>query len=327
MNATVPVLSIVIPVHNKEAFVSKTIQCVLDQTYKDFELILVNDGSNDLSGDICNQYALLDSRIKVIHQKNGGVSNARNTGIKASKNELIAFLDADDYWNKEYLSKMTYLIDRFPEVDIYSSKYAEILDGKIVHKKEYFSPEQEFVLFDLIERCAKKAHFPIHSSSVIIRKKIIELVGYFDERINCFEDFDLFVRISLRSKVAYLNQEPLSFYNLDVPADSKARGILPNLKKHWITYMDKFNEMSNKNEDLKLLLDRSILSQLLKYNRTLQFREEVKGIIKKVHKNNFPFKYKLIYYTPVPVGDFFMKCYLTIKKSMKDFCIKCFKVF
>ncbi len=108
--------SIVIPVHNKEKYIYKTLNSVLNQTYPHFELILVDDGSVDNSGNICDQYALADSRIKVIHQKNGGVSNARNTGIKAASNNLIAFIDADDFWKEDYLERMSDLIKKFPKI-------------------------------------------------------------------------------------------------------------------------------------------------------------------------------------------------------------------
>lgn len=306
-------ISIVIPVHNKEVYIENTLQCVLNQTYKNFELVLVNDGSQDASGAICDRYASQDPRIKVIHQKNGGVSNARNTGIKATKNELIAFIDADDYWSEEFLQSIIGLMNKFPDVDIYSSKYATIQKGKIMNGEEYFPPGQEFILFDLIERCAEKARFPINSSSVVIRKSAIEKVGYFDERITCFEDFDLLVRLALHSKVAYLNQEPLSFYNLDVPAESKARGAVPDLKKHWISYMDKFNEVAENNEKLQLLLDRSILSQLFKYRRLPEYKQQVRNILKRVRKKNFPLKFKLVYYTPTFMGNFIIKSYNFIR--------------
>lgn len=312
MDETKNKISIVIPVHNKEAYIEKTLQHILNQSYKNFELILVNDGSQDASGYICDRYASQDPRIQVIHQKNGGVSNARNTGIKAAKNELIAFIDADDYWSENYLRRMNGLINKFPDVDIYSSKYARIRKGKIMNE-EYFPGEQKYVLFDLIERCADKARFPINSSSVVIRKSAIEKVGYFDERITCFEDFDLLVRLALNSKVAYLNQEPLSFYNLDVPAESKARGVVPDLKKHWISYMEKFKDEAEHNEKLQLLLDRSILTQLLNYNNFPEYRQEIRKLLKNVHKNNFPLRFKFIYYTPTFMGNFIMKSYYLIR--------------
>src|SRR5690554_6374074 len=107
------IYSVIIPVHNKEEYLKKTLNSVLDQKYPHFELILVNDGSEDNSGDICDEYATLDSRIKVIHQKNGGVSTARNTGIKTAKSKWIAFIHTDDMWSPEFLKEMNGLIKHF----------------------------------------------------------------------------------------------------------------------------------------------------------------------------------------------------------------------
>lgn len=89
-------LSIVVPVYNVEKYLRKCIDSILNQTFKDFELILVDDGSLDNSGKICDEYKEKDDRIKVIHKKNGGLSDARNCGIDASKSEFISFIDSDD---------------------------------------------------------------------------------------------------------------------------------------------------------------------------------------------------------------------------------------
>jgi len=137
--------SVVVPVHNKESFIKKTLESVISQTYTDFELILVNDGSTDKSGLICDEFALKDSRIKVIHQQNGGVSNARNNGVKAATNNLIAFLDADDFWNPDFLMHMNELIEYYPDVDIYSSKYATIQKGLVIENENYFPTYKKFL--------------------------------------------------------------------------------------------------------------------------------------------------------------------------------------
>ena len=92
-------ISIIVPVYNVEPFISECINSILIQSYKNFELILVNDGSTDNSPTICEQYASKDKRIKVIHKANGGLSDARNWGLKFSSGEYVVFLDSDDYWN------------------------------------------------------------------------------------------------------------------------------------------------------------------------------------------------------------------------------------
>lgn len=301
--------SIVIPVHNKELYIQKTIDSVLSQTFTDFELILVNDGSSDNSGLVCDQYALLDSRIKVIHKKNGGVSSARNRGIKEAVFSHIAFIDADDYWDDKFLEEMSKLINSFPVNNIYSAKFARVANNNILDEENYFPNNEKHLEFNLIDRYCHKARFPMHTSSVIIKRGAIEKAGGFDERIYVFEDYDLFLRIAIDSKVGYLNEGPLSFYNLDVPADSKVRGKLPLLSKHWISFMDKFDENSIENSNLKLLLDRMKLNQMLTYRRYQKYNDEVRQILATIDKPNYGWKYRIIFSLPVFIGDWFLKLY------------------
>lgn len=110
-----PFLSIIIPVYNKGKYLDKCIQSIVKQSFTDFEIILVNDGSSDESGSICNQWQKEDSRIRVIHQQNSGVSNARNNGLKYATGEYIQFSDADDWWSEESFR------DLFKDISIYDS--------------------------------------------------------------------------------------------------------------------------------------------------------------------------------------------------------------
>ena len=101
-----PLVSIIVPVYNAQEYLSKCIESILNQTMKDFELILINDGSNDKSPKICDKYSLRDSRIKVIHKENEGVSIARNTGINISRGKYIVFADSDDYVDENWCCEM-----------------------------------------------------------------------------------------------------------------------------------------------------------------------------------------------------------------------------
>ena len=98
-----PLISVVLPVYNVENYLEKCLNSVVKQTYKNIEIIIVNDGSLDSSIDICNKYANKDSRIKVFTKPNGGLSDARNFGIKKSMGEFITFIDSDDYVTDDYV--------------------------------------------------------------------------------------------------------------------------------------------------------------------------------------------------------------------------------
>lgn len=102
-------VSIIVPVHNVTQYIARCVESLQNQEYSDIEIILVDDGSTDSSGCICDRYANADARIKVIHQENSGVSSARNTGIKAASGEYICFVDGDDYVQKDYVSYLLQL--------------------------------------------------------------------------------------------------------------------------------------------------------------------------------------------------------------------------
>ena len=121
-----PLISIIVPVYNAERYVSKCIDSIIAQTYTDWELILVDDGSTDSSGKICDEYKQLDSRINVIYKQNGGASSARNKGLDNAQGEFVAFIDSDDYVEADYLSSF------------YDNRYkADLIQGGLLEVGQY----------------------------------------------------------------------------------------------------------------------------------------------------------------------------------------------
>ena len=125
-----PFFSIVIPLYNKEDYIKDTLKSVLNQTYRSFEIIIVNDGCTDSSVEIVKSFS--DSRITIFNQKNQGLSGARNSGIKHSKYNYIAFLDADDLWCEDYLNTICNLINLNKESKIYATAVKVIGAKEIV---------------------------------------------------------------------------------------------------------------------------------------------------------------------------------------------------
>lgn len=156
-------ISIIVPVYNGEQFIGRCIDSILSQTCQDWELILVNDGSRDKSGTICDEYQKKDSRIKVIHQENGGVSRARNRGLEEASGEYLAFVDADDYIVPELLdtalSNMTDVdICMFDAVTVWDNGTTEqdtipLLTGDCELSKEDLTPELLLQMAGAIWRC------------------------------------------------------------------------------------------------------------------------------------------------------------------------------
>lgn len=147
-------ISCVVPVYNTEKYLYKCIKSILEQTYKDLELILIDDGSTDKSGLICDEFAEIDNRVKVIHQKNAGVSVARNVGIKEATGDYICFIDSDDYVDNDYFELAIPYIEKY-KPNLFINNH--IKDNKRILKREF----QIFTLdnFKAIDEMFKKKYY------------------------------------------------------------------------------------------------------------------------------------------------------------------------
>ena len=169
-----PTFSIVVPVYNVEQYLEKGVNSILSQTYHDFEMILVDDGSTDSSGHLCDRFAQKDQRIKVIHKSNAGVSAARNTGIEQAGGEYICFIDSDDWIENNYLQRIDEEIDDFDILFFGSVWHYE--DGTsrslCFHQSEYRNDVHE-AIFHLLENNIDINYFGFTWNKVF-RKDIIE---------------------------------------------------------------------------------------------------------------------------------------------------------
>lgn len=125
-----PAISIIVPVYNVEPYLRKCLDSIIGQSFKDFEVIIVNDGSTDNSKHICDEYARIDNRVTVIHKENGGLSSARNAGIQIARGEFIGFVDSDDYIDKD-MYKILYKLCRETNSDIGICKFQREVNGKL----------------------------------------------------------------------------------------------------------------------------------------------------------------------------------------------------
>lgn len=138
-----PKISVIVPVYNVEKYLRQCIDSVLLQSYVDFELLLINDGSKDSSGKICDEYAARDSRVRVLHKENGGVSSARNLGLDNAQGEWIMFLDADDFWaDNNILKKLIDVVER-DNLDIVRGEYFSLIEDQV--KYHDFSNKNDLI--------------------------------------------------------------------------------------------------------------------------------------------------------------------------------------
>ncbi len=205
--------SIIIPLYNKEKYIKRAIDSVLAQTIKNFELIIVNDGSKDNSEKIVSQYN--DQRIKLVTKKNEGVSVARNTGIENSKAEYIAFLDADDEWLPDFLEEIIELITNFPEAKAFSTSIKrELIDKKFIDITYTSLPSHPWK--GIIKNLFKAIVYdtpPVTSSSVCIHKNVFEKVGMFPIGVKRGEDLDTWIRIFLQYPIAFSTENKVIIHN------------------------------------------------------------------------------------------------------------------
>ena len=185
-------ISVIIPLYNKEHYIEQTIRSVLSQIYTDFELIIVNDGSTDKSIDVVKK--IIDPRITCISQNNQGVSAARNAGIKIAQGEYIAFLDADDEWKPEYLEKMHLLAKEYSQFSVFCAAQTNRLINTLPLG---VSIVEDHCLYNYI----------YFTGSMLIKKEIFQETGLFREGIQLGEDRDMWLRICCNNPTVYLNEE------------------------------------------------------------------------------------------------------------------------
>jgi len=196
-----PEVSVVIPLYNKAPYIERALRSVLAQTFQDFEIIIIDDGSTDDGAEIVK--GILDARIRLIQQKNAGVSAARNRGIAESSFDLIAFLDADDEWKRDFLETVLRLKRNFPEAGAFATAY-EIRHRHVKTVPKFRaipSPPWEGLIPNYFRSALGQN--PVCTSAVAIPKKVFDRVGNFPERVPLGEDIDMWVRIALKHPIAF----------------------------------------------------------------------------------------------------------------------------
>ncbi len=199
-----PLFSVIIPTYNREQFLEIALESVLDQTYQDFELIIVNDGSIDNTSDLIQSYD--DKRIKYLYQPNNGVASARNLGLNFSKGEYIAFLDSDDRWNPQKLQITLNYIKRFPNISVFHTQEIWYRRGMFLNQKKRHKKPSGYVFRQALALCC------IGMSTAVIKREVFDTVGEFDETLPACEDYDFWLRATHEFAIKLID-EPLTIKN------------------------------------------------------------------------------------------------------------------
>ncbi len=191
-------ISVIIPTYNRYSFLKKAVSSVLNQSLKEFELIIVDDGSCDGTKDLIRSFE--DPRIRYFYQENRGVSASRNKGIIESRGDVIAFLDSDDFWKEKKLERqLNFMQSTFYYISHTQEKWYR--RGNILNQKEKHRKGSGDLFAKSLEMCS------ISISTVMIRKSIFDTVGLFDENLPACEDYDFWLRLTYRYPVLLLDEE------------------------------------------------------------------------------------------------------------------------
>lgn len=204
-------ITVIIPVYNAEKYIAECLESLINQTYKNLEIIVINDGSKDNSGTICDQYKEKDSRIQVIHKENGGVSLARNSGLEIAKGKYIAFVDGDDYLDKEYFEKMLKILKE-KQVDIVLCGFNRVYDNnieKVTKGKSLIMNKEEF-LTDILN--VQGGAGIVHSK--LWKKEVIQGTN-FDKNIKIGEDSYFCIQAVKNVNNVYVLDEALYNYRFN----------------------------------------------------------------------------------------------------------------
>ena len=191
-------ISVIIPVLNRDFAIKRAVESVLNQSFQDFECIVVNDGSTDGTLDVLSEFS---DKITVVSTENRGVSAARNLGVRLSRGEYVAFLDSDDEWKPKKLEKQ-YNYMKNQGVRISQTEEIWVRNGKIVNKPLRYRKQIGYIFYQSLELCA------VTPSSVLVEKKLFCEYGGFNENFPVCEDYDLWLRMSVKEKFGLVD-EPL----------------------------------------------------------------------------------------------------------------------
>ena len=308
-----PFFSIIIPLYNKEDYIEATLISILNQTFTDFEVIIVNDGSTDSSLEKTKNIISNFENHIIINQKNKGLSASRNKGISKAKGEVIALIDADDLWHENFLKSIFSLYSNFPNASFYGTDYLEKYDEKntLETKKNLDAnlKNKEFEIDDFF--FANKFQSIICQSCIAFKKNIIK-ENAFDETIDYAEDVDFYLKNFTKYKLAYLFT-PMATILSNVPNQITKIGI----KNKSIPDLNKYERKNPNNNSLKQYLDFKRYMYATQYKLDGD-RLNFNYLTKHLNYNNLSNKQRILLKSPL----FLLKLFKAIKKLFLKYNIR-----
>ncbi|MEN3322626.1 glycosyltransferase family 2 protein [Mariniflexile soesokkakense] len=289
-----PFFSIVTPLYNKEKYVQETLKSVLNQTFSNFEIIIINDGSTDNSVEEVKKFN--DPRIKLYTQTNQGLSGARNSGIKKATANYIALIDADDFWLPHHLEQLYNLINTYPSKGLYCTGYTLQKSATIFHRAQFNGLPENFkgIVPDFFKHSLQNCVAWV--SAICIPKDVFNDVGDFDPEIFSEQDTDLYIRIATKYEVALDNTSVSAIYNRTMEDGISNALFKKNIPKFVFTYKN----IEKNNQDLKKYIDYNRFSLVINF-KLASNNKLSKILIEDINLNNLNLIQKTLLYLPNPV--------------------------
>ena len=282
-----PFFSVIIPLYNKEKFIEATLKSVLNQTFIDFEIIIINDGSTDNSSQIIKRFD--DPRIRYFFKENEGVSSARNDGIEKAQSNYISFIDADDYWYPDFLEEMFKAIQYYPEQKVFSGAIEIETSKKVIPASYSISKTNDFEIVNYFIASSKET--VLCTSCAVFYKSIFEETGTFDIEIKSGQDTDMWIRIGMNYPIVF-SWKILARYVYDKNSLSKNKSYL-----HQKINFYKFEEQEKTNLNLKKFLDLNRFSLAIK-SKLIADNENFNYYYKGIDLKNLTLKKRLLLLMP-----------------------------
>lgn len=285
----VPLFSVIIPLYNKESHIALTLQSLFAQTFTDFEVIVVDDGSNDKGGQLVQDFAA--TNLTYIYTENRGVSAARNTGIKAATGKIIAFLDSDDLWDPNHLEELYKLHFDFPEAGLLISRYVMVFSKKKIIQPVFKNLPAAFrgIVPDFFE--ASTYYRVALTSATALPKWAFDMIGLFNENLNNGEDTDIWIKAALKYPVALGNQNTVH-YNFYHP-DSLSK---KDINTRTLPDFAAFEQEEVLNTSLKKFLDMYRLEYAINLKTVGNIKW--KDYYAKIQPENIPLKHRIAFLMP-----------------------------
>ena len=299
--------SVVIPLYNKQNSIVATLQSVVAQTYRNFEIVVVDDGSTDNSAHVVEEFIsaypqpLIEGRGgRLVRKANGGVCSARNRGIQEAKYDYIALLDGDDLWDEHYLEEQVKLIQDFPEAKMWGINFAETSNSNLIRTLPTGLPEGYRGYVENYFQMPGRISDLYCSSSVVIKKEVFDKVGCFDERIKYAEDSDMWFRIIATYPVVFYDKY-MAFYRYDAENRALTRKI--KLRDYLPFYVDKYQYYKH-NQIFYRWINRwaANLIRIYYFDSSREHLEDAKKAVKKLDFSVIPYKYKFLFKVPYTIA-------------------------